>query len=153
MLSNTKQKLEKKVLSAEHKRKIALAIKSLGNNHPCKNPKVREKIRKSLLGRKPTEECLLRQKEAMPTGKNHHYWKGDRAGYIPIHAWVARWLGKPDKCEQCGKIKYGRYIQWANRDHQYRRDFKDWMRLCTKCHFAYDIKNGLRELPTICLPR
>jgi len=31
-------------------------------------------------------------------------------------------------------------IQWANKDHKYKRDISDWMRLCAKCHTHYDIK-------------
>ena len=53
--------------------------------------------------------------------------------------WVARWLGKPDICEHCGRngLK-GRQIDWANKSHDYLRDLNDWIRLCKPCHRKYD---------------
>lgn len=73
------------------------------------------------------------------TGSSHILWKGEKANYRSIHAWVVRWKGKPETCEKCGKSGLkGRYIQWANIDHKYRRVLEDYVRLCTKCHFEYD---------------
>jgi len=66
-------------------------------------------------------------------------WKGDDAGYSAIHKWVASNLGTPDTCEFCGNNGLsGRKIHWANKDHEYKRNLKDWLRLCAGCHVAYD---------------
>lgn len=69
----------------------------------------------------------------MPLPVNH---KGDAVGYHALHDWVERHLGKPTKCEHCGK-EDGRF-EWANKSHQYKRELDDWIRLCKKCHIAYD---------------
>lgn len=70
-------------------------------------------------------------------GKQNHMWKGDEVGYSAIHKWVARQLGKPSKCENCGDTSKRKY-EWANLSRQYKRDLKDWKRMCTPCHRAYD---------------
>lgn len=65
-------------------------------------------------------------------------WKGNDVGYGGVHMWVKKWLGKPNKCSVCGKVGYGRQMHWANKDHKYRRDLTDWLRLCVECHRKYD---------------
>ncbi len=80
-------------------------------------------------------------------GEGHANWKGDKAGYIPKHLWIQRQKGKPTKCENCDRdgLK-GKQIHWANKDHKYRRGLEDWLRLCAKCHHAYDVKFNGRKL-------
>ena len=78
-------------------------------------------------------------------GKNmeteHHAWKGDDVGYASLHDWVYSRLGRPTICEHCGKSGLsGRQIHWANKSGKYLRDVSDWLRLCVKCHKAYDSK-------------
>ena len=75
-------------------------------------------------------------------GKNHPNWIGDKVTYIGIHAWIARQLGRPNKCDECGNENYKRY-HWHNVDGKYERDFKKWVRLCSKCH-AHIHKNWLK---------
>src|SRR3990167_305600 len=41
--------------------------------------------------------------------ENHPYWKGDKVGYHGLHRWIARKLGKPKKCEDCGTTKVKMY--------------------------------------------
>lgn len=66
-------------------------------------------------------------------------WKGDDVGYDGLHRWVNRYLGKPGTCEHCSKTGlWGRDIHWANKDHQYKRNLTDWLRLCRRCHKKYD---------------
>jgi len=77
-----------------------------------------------------------------PTGAEHPMWAGDDAKYAAIHAWVRRYKGTPSSCEHCGR-KSGR-LQWANKDHEYRRLLEDYIRLCAKCHYRYDVDQGLR---------
>jgi hypothetical protein len=79
-------------------------------------------------------------------GKDNANWKGDRIGYKGLHNWVENTLGKPSECENCGRTKppkgLGRgrrgYFDWANISGKYKRDVKDWKRLCIKCHRAFD---------------
>jgi len=73
----------------------------------------------------------------------HNCWKGDKVGYRALHHWVERWLGKPTKCEYCGKDGLtGRQIHWANISGNYLRKLTDWIRLCSLCHGKYDSKQS-----------
>lgn len=74
------------------------------------------------------------------TGKNNPKWKGNDVGYLGLHAWINRQLGKPKVCEHCGAAKN---LHWANVDHTYRRNLDDWISLCVSCHKKYDTKNHL----------
>ena len=64
-------------------------------------------------------------------------WKGDKVSYVSLHTWVSRHLGRPKKCVSCGRTDKKKY-EWANKDHKYRRNLKDYIRLCTSCHRKYD---------------
>ena len=73
--------------------------------------------------------------------KNKHpLWKGDKVGYEALHEWVERWKGAPRKCEKCGTTRAKRY-HWSNKSGKYKRDLKDWQRLCASCHRRYDLKH------------
>lgn len=78
-----------------------------------------------------------------PTGSTHPNWKGDNVGYLAMHSWVNRCLGKPKKCEHCGATAKERKLGWANKDHKYRRNLGDYISLCWSCHKKYDLENGL----------
>lgn len=79
-------------------------------------------------------------------GEKNHEWKGDRVGYVGLHLWVKRNLGKPERCEHCEKDGLrGRAIHWANKSGNYIRDLEDWIRLCASCHTRYDGKWASRE--------
>lgn len=69
-------------------------------------------------------------------GKQPHNFKTEGFGYNTLHDWVYRHKGKPTKCQHCGTNK-GR-IEWANKSHEYKRNLKDWIPLCKKCHVKYD---------------
>ena len=72
-------------------------------------------------------------------GNNSHNWRGNRVSYRSLHNWICRYKGKPKKCEHCGKDGLtGHQIHWANKDHEYKRNLTDWIRLCAKCHKRYD---------------
>lgn len=80
-------------------------------------------------------------------GELNHMWKGDEATYQAKHHWIEKQQGKPNKCQHCG-ITTG-IIEWANIGHKYKRDIKDWVRLCRKHHRQMDkgnldILNSLR---------
>lgn len=76
-------------------------------------------------------------------GAKNFKWRGDYVGYPALHDWVARALGRPRKCENCGTVEAVRY-EWANLSGEYRRDTGDWARLCKMCHALID--NSARGL-------
>ena len=74
-------------------------------------------------------------------GKENHQWKETGMSNTALHNWVRRYLGRPDICKHCGRSNLsGHAINWANKSHEYKRDLEDWLRLCVKCHRAYDRK-------------
>jgi len=104
---------------------------------------IKQKISKSLKGRKLPDETKLKIKatciKQAKFEEQNRFWKGDMVGYSGVHAWVRQWKGQPSTCEKCGKEGLsGRKIGWANIDHKYRRVLDDYIRLCTPCHRQYD---------------
>lgn len=73
------------------------------------------------------------------TGANNYKFKGEKVKYRALHSWVERMLGKPHECEQCGNtgLRHRQY-HWANVSRNYQRVITDWVRLCVKCHRAFD---------------
>lgn len=67
--------------------------------------------------------------------------------YRNIHSWVTYYLGQPHYCNNCGnkKLRHRQY-HWANISHKYKKDLKDWTRLCINCHRKYDLNRD----KTIC---
>lgn len=104
---------------------------------PCgKLFKKRESTVKANRGKFCSKNCVY--KYAMVRGEQHHNWKED-VGYVALHSWVKRKLGKPMKCEFCNyESSDPRQIHWANKSQEYKRDLSDWLRLCVKCHHEYD---------------
>lgn len=91
---------------------------------------VRKGIRKS-----PSTEF----KKGQNIGIEHRLWKGNSVGYQALHTWVARRLGKPKECVECGYTSdNGRQFHWANISGEYLRDLSDWKRLCVSCHHKLD---------------
>lgn len=120
-----------KKLTKEHRLKLSLAKK--GKIPPCTY------TRRNYVGKNNPAYG----KNYCPDEK-HWNWKGEDVGYDALHDWIKRKLGQPTKCEECGKDGLTRHkIHWANVDHEYKRDLKDWLRLCSSCHRKYDLKNGL----------
>ncbi|MFA5990482.1 MAG: hypothetical protein WC803_12875 [Sphingomonas sp.] len=74
-------------------------------------------------------------------GEEHPGWKGDNAGKLAMHHWVINRKGKPSLCEHCKKTDKKKY-EWANVDHEYKRNLEDYIRLCTSCHRKYDMENN-----------
>ena len=71
--------------------------------------------------------------------EKHPNWKGDKVSYLGMHTWINNKLGKPDECQFCGKNKlFGKKIHWANISGKYKRNYKDWIRLCVSCHKKFD---------------
>jgi hypothetical protein len=81
-----------------------------------------------------------------PTGDKAQHWKGDAITYHGLHQWMQHILGKPTKCVFCGRDGLvGCKIHWANVSKEYKRDSKDWLRLCASCHFKYDMTPERKE--------
>lgn len=115
-----------------------------GKNHPMFGIKGKDH---PLYGRKCSPEKLQKMKKSALRGNEHPQWKGNDITYRVLHKWIVRNLGQPTKCERCGKDGLtGRQIGWANKDHLYKRNLDDWIRLCTKCHREYDKENNLRNI-------
>ena len=123
--------LKGKKKSEEHKRKLSEAKKGKNNFNYGKprSEETRKKIRLANLG-KPHFNTR---------GEKNYNWRGDNVGYGGLHVWIRKYLGEPEKCEHCSKDGLtNRKIHWANKSQEYKRDLADWIRLCAKCHKAYD---------------
>ena len=72
------------------------------------------------------------------SGKLNPAWKGENASTWAKHIWVSSKKRKPKQCSLCGKKS--KWIDWANKNHQYKRKLKDYIALCRSCHRKYDIK-------------
>ncbi len=104
---------------------------NIGRKH---TPETLKKMSLAKKGKKFTDEHKNKISESK-RGEKHPLWKGDRVGYTSLHQWVIRQKGKADKCLFCGSHEN---VEWANRDHKYKRGLNDWMPLCKKCHWKYD---------------
>jgi hypothetical protein len=71
-------------------------------------------------------------------GEKNPSFKGDKAGYGAIHAWVRRRKIKPALCERC-RVEPPRDL--ANKTGKYLRDLSDWEYLCRRCHMNSDDRN------------
>lgn len=71
-------------------------------------------------------------------------WKGDKAGYVAKHIWIAKHYGRANHCERDHTHKAKRY-EWANVSGKYRRDREDYIQLCPSCHRRMDAKNKCRK--------
>ena len=136
-------------LSEEHKRKVSEGVKKNLPSTAIKkgqrlSPKTEfKKGQKTWNKGKKGEYKLYPNGRVMPwmIGENNPLWKGDAVGNKSVHNWVRNIKGSPQKCEQC-KTTSAKKFEWANKDHKYRRRADDYIRLCTRCHRRYDIKNN-----------
>lgn len=65
-------------------------------------------------------------------------FRGTQKEYKKLHHKIGKMLGKPNKCESCGKKATGRKMHWANISGKYKETPSDWKRLCAKCHYEFD---------------
>lgn len=140
-------------LTEEHKKKIGLANK--GKKRSLKIRKMMSIVRKGTTpwnkGKTGVQEPYwLGKKRPDMTGSKSKWWKGDKVKYRGLHMWVSSILGVPLKCEnkncfyprknQNGIVyKNPKGFEWANKSGEYKRNKKDWVRLCVICHKIYDI--------------
>ena len=88
------------------------------------------------LGKYCSKNCFYERPDK-PREEKHHCWKGDKVGYSAMHDWIIRQKGRPKICEHCGTTTAKKF-EWANVSGEYKREISDWIRLCTKCHIAFD---------------
>ena len=101
-----------------------------------RNPEYRERMKE--VHKKPRPNRVGVEIRKLQN-ENHSNWKGDDVSYSGLHKWINRRLGKPTRCSHCGEDGLtGKFINWANIAGEYKRDFSDWVRLCKKCHKAFD---------------
>ena len=85
-----------------------------------------------------SRECYYKHMKATrPKEEDSWAWRGDKVGKSALHNWVEKHRGKPRKCEHCKTTK-AKCFDWANISQEYKRDLDDWVRLCRKCHSAFD---------------
>lgn len=97
----------------------------------------RQYMSEKFKGRKLTNEWKKKIGSAQK-GEKGNNWKGEKATYNSIHHWIRRTFGKPTQCEFCLDHFEGYFIHWANKSGEYKRDRSDWIRLCAKCHRAFE---------------
>ena len=97
-----------KRFTEEHKKKIGLAHK--GRKYPLRNQ----------------------------AQENNQNWKGDSVGYMGLHKWIQKMLGKAKYCA-IDLTHKGPY-QWANISGEYKREISDFRQLCAKCNLNDGIK-------------
>jgi hypothetical protein len=78
------------------------------------------------------------------SGNKNNNWKGDDASPQMMHIWIKKMYGFTRCCENC-KTTTAKQYDWANKDHQYKRHRRYWMRLCHSCHCKYDVKYNNRK--------
>jgi len=57
--------------------------------------------------------------------------------YRVVHYWIEKQLGTPTMCSECKSTTKKRY-DWANISGEYKKDLRDWIRLCRSCHCRMD---------------
>ena len=127
----TKEKIRLKTLGRKHteETKIKIGLKSLG--------------RKPMLGKHHTQATKEKigntlKLKGLKSNEKNPMWKGDEVGYSALHIWIEHRLGKPKVCNKCGENNPDKRYEWSNISGEYKRDIKDWERLCAKCHRIYD---------------
>lgn len=89
--------------------------------------------------REVNREKLLKQASESAKkyqSKNKGYWDN----YNLIHQWVRRHKRKPKICCICNER---RKLELANISGEYKRDIKDFLYVCKKCHILFDKTNKI----------
>ena len=106
-------------------------------NHKPHTEKRRNKISKSLTGRKFSEEHLKKIRDRQK-GETHSCYKGDKANQNVIHRWVEKRKPRIKFCEECGEERKLNLASLTN--HNYTRNVEDYKWLCYSCHKHLDLK-------------
>jgi hypothetical protein len=103
-----------RVLSGEHKRKIALALKGR------KYPNISESRK----------------------GEKNPFCKGDQVGIEALHEHLRKYFPPPSSCQDCGK--QSTKLDLACVTGKYTRDISNFRYLCRSCHVYLDKGTGKR---------
>lgn len=95
---------------------------------------IKQRISSANKGRLISEIRKIKLSESRKNTNNPN-WKGDNVGYNALHGWVNRYLPIPQFCEMCNSVPP---YDLANITGVYNREFKNWARLCRKCHMKSD---------------
>lgn len=100
----------------------------------------KENLRIAHKGKPWTEKQRKNIPPSLARGEKNNMWKGDDASYYAIHIYISNHFGKSSDypCRFCEKRGGSKQMHWANIDHKYSRNKKDWIVLCVKCHCNYD---------------
>lgn len=93
-------------------------------------------------GKKHSEKTK-RKMSLIKLGEKHPNWKGDNAGYVPLHRWLCDNHKKKNKCDFCRRKKDGIKIKRTElaikKGKKYSRNRNDYFELCKSCHIKYDM--------------
>lgn len=84
-------------------------------------------------GKKGLQKAWNKGLSGYGAGEAHWRWKGERVGYLALHDWVRRQLGKPTYCSNDPSHIAKRFV-WGNISGEYKRDLSDWHSLCNSCN-------------------
>ena len=87
---------------------------------------------------------LHRQRVSASLIGNHRRWLGDKAGYVAVHIWMVKHLGKASHCSFNPTHKAKRF-EWANKYHSVSRNIEDYIQLCPSCHRIFDSQGKCRK--------
>lgn len=141
-----------KKFSEEHKKKLSEAQKKAWKKGSYKNRKALDFKGENnpFFGKKHSPETIQKIKEARAkqiitkkhreniskANRGFHYNPNkNEKEYYNIHYWVKKNKPKPKFCEHCKKVP-PRDV--ANISGKYKRDIKDFLWLCRKCHMIQD---------------
>ena len=96
----------------------------------------REKNREKLL--KQAREHTIKNREnhkRYMKKSNEIFYKENGFSYGPRHRWVAKHKQKPKICCICNER---RKLELANISGEYKKDIKDFLWVCRKCHILFD---------------
>jgi len=121
------------------KKKMSEAHKGIKN--PGFGKKLSDQHKKKLSEALKGKECLR--------GENNSGWKGADVGYHGIHAWLRKYFGNANKCENpnCQYTNPKRF-EWALlKGCKYERKKENFWMLCKGCHSQYDsVVSNLKQI-------
>lgn len=70
--------------------------------------------------------------------------------YVNIHRWIYYHYGKADHCENKDCKGEGKRFEWAHLNGSpWTKDIKNFIQLCSKCHFEYDEGRKEKAIKTL----
>ncbi len=98
---------------------------------------------------KETRDKIGKANKGLNLSEKRLSWKGVKAGYHSLHAWIWLRKGKATICEDCGKTDKEGRIEWSNIDHTYQRKEEDYTQRCIRCHRKHDKINQVPRFNAI----